>query len=193
MAAACQTRITLFPWYAVQVRPRSETVVAQTLANKQLHVFCPTYPSRRRWSDRHKTLQVALFPGYLFCGFDPARPLAVLTTPNVIQIVGLGKTPVPVDPAEIAAVHKIIDSGFAARPWPFLRIGQRIRIDHGALDGLEGFVVSEKGVERLVVSVTLLQRSVAVEIDRDAIEPVPRFAPIRPAADGRRASSAAQH
>lgn len=131
------------------------------------------YRSRRRWSDRFKQLDLPLFPGYLFCRFDyPDRVGPVLTTPGVIGIVSAGKTPIPVAEEEIEAVKRIVHSGLAAQPWPFLRVGSNVYIERGSLTGLEGFVISANKVHRLVVSVTLLQRSVAVEIDRDWVRPI---------------------
>jgi transcription antitermination factor NusG len=99
--------------------------------------------------------------------------LPVLTTPGVIGIVGAGKIPLPVAEKEIEAVRSILSSGLAAQPWPFLRVGAPVHIEHGPLRGLEGIVTSTDKVQRLVVSVTLLQRSVAVEIDSDWARPLP--------------------
>ncbi|PYU87474.1 MAG: hypothetical protein DMG08_28010, partial [Acidobacteria bacterium] len=93
--------------------------------------------------------------------------LPILVTPGVRQVVGTGKTPVPVDESEIAALQSIVVSRLQARPWPFLQVGQRVRIEQGPLSGVEGILLDSQKRERLVVSVTLLQRSVAVEIDGD--------------------------
>jgi len=112
-----------------------------------------------------------LFPGYVFCRFDPLRRLPVLTTPNVQHIVSLARIPQPVDEAEIIALQQVVRSGLLARPWPYLRIGRRIAVEEGPLAGLEGLLLGEKGQSRLIVSVHLLQRSVSVEIDRYAIRP----------------------
>lgn len=107
----------------------------------------------------------------MFCRFDPLDRLPILSTPGVVSIVGIGKFPRPVEDHEIEQVQAILASGVSAQPWPFLAIGQRVRISGGSLTGLEGFLVNFKNSYRLVVSVTLLQRSVAVEIDRDCIQP----------------------
>jgi len=139
---------------------------SRILGGKGYETFLPLYRSRRRWSDRVKHINVALFPGYLFCRFDPLdRLVPVLTTPGVLSIVSSGKAPVPVAEEEIEAVQMIVRSGLAARPRPFLQVGSKVHIDQGPLTGLDGIIAHEKNTSRLVVSVTLLQRSVAVEID----------------------------
>jgi len=159
-------------WFAIRVKSRRENVTATALRGKGLEEFAPTCRARNRWSDRVEELDVPLFPGYIFCRFDPLHRLPVITTPGIVSIVGLGKTPEPVEDAEIARIQSIVSSGALAYPWPFLRSGQRVSIVHGPLTGVDGLLVSLKKQYRLVVSITLLQRSVAVEIDRDCIQPV---------------------
>lgn len=154
-----------FPWFALQVRARHEVGVANFLTGKGYETFVPLYKSRRLWSDRVKVVESALFPGYLFCRFDVNNRLPILTTPGVVQVVGVNRTPVPVNDSEVDAVQSLVASGFPSQPWPFLQAGDRVRINSGPLRGLEGLLVELKGSHRLVVSVTLLQRSVAVEID----------------------------
>jgi transcription antitermination factor NusG len=163
-----------YPWFALQTRYRSENSVATQLRGKGYEPFLPVYKSRRRWSDRVKELELPLFPGYLFCRFNSLDRLPILVTPGVLQIVGTGKTPMPVDDAEIAAIQITIQSGVAREPWPFPQVGQRVRVEYGPLHGLEGILLSFKGRHRLVLSVTLLQRSVAVEIDESWARPIPR-------------------
>jgi transcription antitermination factor NusG len=171
-------RATLFrpdnlSWYAIQIVSRLGSIASATLRGKGYEEFLPLYRSRRRWSDRIKQLELPLFPGYLFCRFDVTdRLMPILTTPGVIGIVSAGKTPVPVDDEEIEAVRAILRSGFAAQPWPFLRVGSKVYIEGGPLAGLEGIVTDTDKIYRLVVSVSLLQRSVAVEIDRAWARPV---------------------
>jgi transcription antitermination factor NusG len=160
-------------WYALQVQSRLASIASATLRGKGYEEYLPVYRSRRRWSDRLKEVELPLFPGYLFCRLNPRdRLLPVLTTLGVIGIVGAGKIPLPVAEEEIEAVRSILSSGLAAQPWPFARMGAQVRIEHGPLRGLEGVVTSTDKVHRLVVSVTLLQRSVAVEIDSDWARPV---------------------
>ncbi len=134
-------RTDSFPWFALQIRSRYEKIAATLLCSKGYELFLPAYKSRRRWSDRIKELEVPLFPGYLFCRFDPLDRLPILVTPGVIQVVGTGKSPVPVDDAEIAALQTAVQSGLPRQPWPFLQIGQRVRVECGPLCGLEGILL----------------------------------------------------
>jgi transcription antitermination factor NusG len=141
------------------------------LRGRKYDCLLPTYPERRRYSDRLKKVDTALFPGYVFCRFDPLRRLPILTTPGVEHVVGLGRVPHPVEEAEIEAIQQIMQSGVLAKPWPYLKVGHRVRIAEGSLAGIEGLLIQERGRDRLIVSVHLLQRSVSVEIDRDSIRP----------------------
>jgi transcription antitermination factor NusG len=166
-----------FPWYALQVRPRFEKSVADTLVSKGFEGFLSMYRHRSRWSDRIKEVHLPLFSGYLFCRFDINNRLPVLITPGVMQIVGIARIPHPVEDEEIAALQAITLSGLKAEPRSYLNIGERVRIEVGQLAGVEGILQSIKGASRLIVSVGLLQRSVAVEIDESWVVPVaPRHA-----------------
>jgi transcription antitermination factor NusG len=159
------------PWFALQVRSQRENHVADQLSAKGYELFLPLYSSRKRWSDRVKKVEEPLFPGYLFCRFDPYDRLPILKTPWLLQIVGFNHTPSPVDDEEISAVRRLIASGAAAEPWPFIAIGERVRIESGPLRGVVGVLTQLKGNHKLVVSITLLQRSVAVEIDSALVIP----------------------
>jgi transcription antitermination factor NusG len=154
-----------YPWFALQVRTRHESGVANYLHGQGYESFLPLYKCRRRWSDRVKEVQTPLFPGYLFCRFDPRDRLPVMKTPGVMQIVGVNRVPVPVDDVEISAIQTLVMSGIPNQPWPFLQVGERVRIESGSLCGFEGILMDFKGTHRLVLSITLLQRSVSVEID----------------------------
>jgi len=159
-------------WYALQVRSNCEWTVNSLLTGKDYETFLPTYRTRRRWSDRTKEIEAPLFRGYTFCRFDALRRLPILTTPGVVSIIGSATGPIQVDDREIASVRGMVASGAVVGPWPFLREGQFVAVERGPLAGVEGIIVSLKGHYRLVVSVTLLQRSVAVEIDRDWVRPI---------------------
>jgi transcription antitermination factor NusG len=161
-----------YPWYAVQVRPRYERIIASTLLDKGYEGFLPLYRCRRRWSDRIKELEMPLFSGYLFCRLDITRRLPVLKTPGVIRFVGIGKALLPVDEQEMSAIISIVSAQMNMEPHPYLQVGQRVRIDHGPLAGVEGIVQLARKPARLVVSVSLLQRSVAVEIDESWLTPL---------------------
>jgi transcription antitermination factor NusG len=160
------------PWFALRIWSQKEKLVAAALASKGYEYFLPLYRCRRRWSDRVKEFELPLFPGYLFCRFDLNHRLPILITPGVMLIVGIGKIPVPVDEGELAAIQSIVNSGLKTEPWPYLQVGQRVRIERGSLIGVEGILVALKRPRRLVVSVTILQRSVAVEMDEDWAYPV---------------------
>ena len=160
-----------FPWFALQVRARHETGVAGFLEAKGYEQLVPLYKCRRRWSDRVKVTEAPLFPGYLFCRFDPQYRLPILQTPGVIQIVGYKRIPTPIDDIEMRAIQTLIASGRPAQPWPFLAVGNHVRIESGPLCGLDGIVVKLKENHRLVVSISLLRRSVAVEIDSALVGP----------------------
>lgn len=159
-------------WYAIRVRSQHEDLVARHLRVRGLEAFLPLYKQQHRWSDRFKEIELPLFPGYVFCQFDPLNRLPVLTVPGVVHIVGTGKTPVPIDQEEIAAIQAAVKSEFSTQPWPFVEIGQRVRIEYGPLCGIEGILLGFRGHHRIVLSITLLQRSVAVEINGEWARPL---------------------
>jgi len=157
-------RSVRFPWFALQVRTRHELGVADYLCGQGYEWLLPLYKCRKRWSDRIKEVETPLFPGYLFCRFNPQDRLPILKTPGVIQIVGFNHVPSPVDESEIQAIQTLMATGVPNQPWPYLGIGDKVRIESGSLRGVEGILVDFKGSHRLILSITLL-RSVAVEID----------------------------
>jgi transcription antitermination factor NusG len=150
-------------------------LVSAALRSKGLEEFLPLYRVKRRWSDRTKEIQTPLFPGYVFCRLDVQRRLPILTIPAVHSLVGNGKIPVPIADAEISNLRLITESRLQAGPWPYLKIGHRVRIQQGALEGLEGILLAQSKPSRLVVSVTLLRRSVAVEIDEAWVSAISRL------------------
>lgn len=166
------TRYLMHPWYALKVRTRGESLVSTILQRKDYAIFLPTYKESRKYSDRIKTIDAPLFPGYLFCRLDAAHRLPILTTPGVDYILGNNGEPEPLPEQEIEAILRVVRSGGAARPWPFLKTGSRVRVELGAFTGVEGILLTERGTDRLVLSITLLQRSVSVEIDRTWIRPL---------------------
>lgn len=156
-----------WPWFAVLVRTGREKTANLLLENAGYECFLPVSKSRRQWSDRTKLIEVPLFPGYLFCRMNPHNRLTVLMTPGVMQIVGVGKTPVPVEEEEVEAIQRVQKSGLSAMPWPYMQIGNVAQILEGPLRGLTGIIVKIKSGMKLVLSVSLLQRSVAVEVERN--------------------------
>jgi transcriptional antiterminator NusG len=159
-------------WFALHVRTRFESSVAVHLQGKGYEFFLPMYVSKRRWSDRMQEIEQPLFPGYVFCRFDPQARLPILVTPGVIGVVGMGKTPIAIADEEIAGIQTVVNSGLPSQPWPFLQVGEQVRIESGPLQGLTGILEEIKGRHRLILAVTLLQRSVAVEIDVACVRPV---------------------
>jgi transcription antitermination factor NusG len=162
------------PWYAIRVRTHCEAAAASVLRNRGYAEFLPMY-RRRVPRYRRKELEFPLLPGYVFARFDLTDDrLPILQIPSVLYVVGVGKIPEPVDVAEITALQTVVASCFATGPWPFLRVGDRVVIEGGPLSGIEGILVVTKNEYRVVVSITLLQRSVAVEIDREWVRPLNR-------------------
>ena len=160
MAVACPSEISMTiethksasqSWFALRVKSRCEKLVSTMIRNKGFEEFLPCYEARRRWSDRVKPVEFPLFPGYVFCRLDPQRRLPLLTTPGVLHIVGIGRTPIPIDEHEIAVIQAAIRSGLMAEPWPYIEIGQEIRLEDGPLAGLEGICVAHSKQQRLVV------------------------------------------
>jgi len=151
-----------------------------------MEAFLPLYRQRHRWSDRFEEVDLPLFPGYVFCHFNPFNRLPVLTVPGVVQIVGAAKNLLPIDESEIAAIKAAVKSGLPTRPSPFLEIGQKVRIEYGPLCGIEGILLGFRGRQRLVLSITLLQRSVAVDIN---VEWIRALSPQVTVKNGSKASS----
>jgi transcriptional antiterminator RfaH len=160
-----------FDWFALQVRSKYERIVASHLSGKDFEWFLPLYKRRKQWSDRIKETEAPLFPGYIFCRLNPQNRLPILTIPGVVQIVGYNRLPVPIEDTEIDAIQALVASGLPNQPWPFIAAGDRVRIVRGALCGMEGILIAFKGSHRLILSVTLLQRSVAVEVDSALVAP----------------------
>ena len=159
-------------WFALQVRTRWEFSTESLLSGKGYETFLPKYTNQVRRNGRLKDIESPLFPGYVFCRFDPQDRLPILVTPGVISVVSRGRLPIPLEDSELAAVQTIVQSHLPVQPWPYLEIGERVRIEDEALSGLEGILISFRGRHRLVVSVSLLRRSVSLEIDRARVVPL---------------------
>ena len=160
------------PWFAIRVRSNRERVVATHLRERGFEQYCPSYAVEHQWSDRKKTMERFLFPGYVFCRLNPQDRLPVLSVPGVVNLVGFGKTPTSIPEYEISRVRALAQSGLLVSPWPFLQIGDTVLVERGPLAGLEGILLRVKGKFRIVVSINLLQRSVSAEIDRSWIRPL---------------------
>jgi transcriptional antiterminator RfaH len=152
-------------WFAIAVKPRHEKSVAHVLDTKGFETFVPVHKNRNRHAARLRDFELPLFPGYVFSHFDLFKRLPVMITPGVTRILGVGPNPTPVDPIEIASLRKTLDKALSAKTLPFLQAGNKVRICEGPLHGVEGIIVSVRGEPRIVLSATLLQRSVLVEVD----------------------------
>jgi transcription antitermination factor NusG len=156
---------------ALVVRPRAERTVQEGLANVGLETFVPWHGVRRHWSDRIKVLKQSLFPGYVFCRSTFAERRLVMNQGGVCGVVSFDSRPALIPNDEISSLRRAVDSQLPLGPWPFLSVGQRVRIEKGLLAGLEGTLARDATAWRVVVSINALQRSVAVQVDRDMIVP----------------------
>jgi transcription antitermination factor NusG len=162
-------------WFAIAVKPRFDKSVAKALEGKGFETLVPLYKKQHRYAGRSKESELPLFPGYVFSRFHVRVRLPILTTPGVTQILGNGNRPIPLSETEIASLKTAIEARVLLQPFPFLQVGQRVRIDEGALAGVVGIVIRLKQPLRLVLSVTLLQRSVLLEIDGHQVNLEPEF------------------
>jgi transcription antitermination factor NusG len=159
-------------WWALYTRHQHEKVVADLLSAKGFEVFLPLYDSIRRWKDRQKLLSVPLFPCYVFIRGEVGRCLQVVNTPGVHMILNQGEHFAVIPENEIQAIRRTVEGPFRMEPHPFLRCGDRVRVICGSLQGVEGILVRKKNQFRLVLSVDMLAKSVAVEIDAADVESV---------------------
>lgn len=159
-------------WWAIYTRHQHERVVADMLAAKGFEVFLPLYDSVRRWKDRQKVLSLPLFPCYVFIFGGANRRFKVLSTPGVHMALTHGDRVAVIPDKEIDAIRRTVDGPFRMEPHPFLRCGDRVRVVGGSLQGLEGILTRKKNQFRLVLSVDMLAKSVAVEIDAADVESI---------------------
>jgi transcription antitermination factor NusG len=157
-------------WYAASTRSNHEKTVASQLVARGVEHFLPTYTSVRRWKDRRVTLQLPLFPGYIFVHMALADRMAVVTVPGVARLVGFDGTPVALPEQEITTLRTSLAKGFQAAPHPYLVVGRRVRVKSGALAGLSGILMRHKGNFRVVVSIDLLRQAAAVEVPCEDLE-----------------------
>ena len=162
----------LLPWFAVRVREKFRDNAEQMLRAQDVEFFSPMTTERRQWSDRQKTVTVPLFPGYLFCRFDPERQLTILRTLGVIDIVRRGARLAEVDPVELKAVERALGIDKHVESLPRLIEGQPVRVILGPLRGVTGVLVEQKNEWKLLLAVTMMNRSVAVAIDRAQVEAI---------------------
>jgi len=159
-------------WYALQVRRRFERIVSRTLLRNGYEEFLPLYHGFRRSSDGPERIELPLFPGYVFCRFDFLKRLQVLTVPGVNAVAGFGPRTTPIAESELESLRTILNSGRDCEPCRFIATGNRARVESGPLAGTEGFL-SHKSKLRLVVSVGMIQRSVAVDVEAGSLKMLP--------------------
>jgi transcriptional antiterminator NusG len=166
-------------WYAIEVKQRYERFIARLLGEKQIESLSPSYVTRKQGSDRVRTTETPFFPGYIFGRFDPTIRMPVLSTPGVRRIVSLGKEPVPLSDEEVFSVQLLARTESKVEPHPYLEVGSRVTIVWGPLAGLTGYLVEMKSSCRVVVSVTLIQRSIAAEVDISMLSADPASGGVR--------------
>jgi transcription antitermination factor NusG len=159
-------------WWVIYTRHQHERVVAEMLGSKGFEVFLPLYESVRRWKDRNKVIKLPLFPCYVFARGGLSRRLQIITTPGVQMILAHGEQVSLVPDGEIDAIRRAVEGCLRVEPHPFLRCGERVRVRRGTLEGVEGILIRKKNLYRLVLSVDMMAKSVAVEIDASDVEPV---------------------
>lgn len=174
-------------WCAVYTYPRHEKSVLEHLESKSLEAFLPTFVTESRWKDRHVRLQTPVFPGYVFTRINASHRSKVLSSPGVIRILCFNGMPAPIEDGEIESVKLCLERGMVIESCPFLEVGDRVRVKSGVLEGLEGHISRRKNDRRLIVPITLIHQSVAIEIDVHLLELVNAEADRRGRSLGRRA------
>jgi len=159
-------------WFAAYTSANHEKRVALQLSVRSVEHFLPVYSSVRRWKDRRVTLDLPLFPGYVFVRLALRDRLRVLQIPGLAYLVAFDGTPSPLPDSEIDSLRSSLAGGIRVQPHPYLTIGRRIAVKSGPMAGFHGILVRRKGLSRLVVSLDLIQRSMAVEIDEADLEPL---------------------
>jgi transcription antitermination factor NusG len=165
-------------WHALYTRHQHEKVVARALSGKGFEVFLPQYRTVHRWKDRQRELLLPLFPNYVFIRGGLDRMLILVTTPGIHSLVSWGGRPADIPSEEIEAVRRLVESSLQVEPHPFLKCGDRVRIKSGPLEGIEGILVRKTRGFRLVLSVEMLSKSAAVEVDVSMVERLRTLEPI---------------
>jgi len=159
-----------FAWYVLKIRTGGELAAVAALRDRGFTPYCPTQKVRRRYSDRMKVVEAAVFPGYVFCQFDVRKRLPIVSCPGVEYILGFADGPTAIPEEELINIRRMIDAGASAVQ--SLACGQRVRVTHGALKGVEGILVRDTTGDRLVVSIELLNRGASLHVNHDEICPV---------------------
>jgi transcription antitermination factor NusG len=159
-------------WYALYTNPRHEKVVAKQLNERCVENFLPLYRSWHRWKDRRKQVDLALFPGYVFVRIEEQNKLQVLKTPGAVNLVSFSGKLAALPEPEIEALRNALHNQVFAEPCPYLKVGRKVRVVRGPMAGAEGILARKKDKYRVVISVEVLMRSVALEIDGTDLEAV---------------------
>jgi transcriptional antiterminator NusG len=161
-------------WFAVRTRPRYEKKVCAELQEKGINSFLPLSSAMHQWSDRKRQVHVPLFPGYVFVHIAPVLTsrISVLRTNGVLNFVGVRNMGVPIPDSEIEAVRTVIEERVIFEPYPYLKVGQRVCIRGGSLDGVSGVLAAVNGDQSLIISVNLIQRSIAMRIEGYRVEAI---------------------
>jgi transcription antitermination factor NusG len=157
-------------WFAAYTCANHEKRVAAELGVRSVEHFLPLYGSVRRWKDRRVQLELPLFPGYVFVRLPLCERLRVIQIPSVVRLVGFGGLPVPLPDKEMELMRSGLSRNVRVEPHPFLTVGRRVYITAGPLQGIPGVLLKKRGGYRVVLSIELIQRSVAVEVDATDIE-----------------------
>jgi transcription antitermination factor NusG len=161
-------------WYAVQTRSRHEKMVARQLERLGFATFLPLTSQVRQWSDRRKLVEMPLFPGYAFLRmvYQPEERLRVLGTEGIVSFVGMHGQGMPIPDKQIEYIQTLLSAKVPLESYPFLKVGQRVKIRSGSLNGTEGILVGQESDRMLVISVELIQRSVSIRLQGYEVEPV---------------------
>jgi len=159
-------------WYALHTCANHEKVVARRLELRSLECFLPLYQKMSRWKDRQVKVPLPLFSGYVFVRMALTEKWRALQIPGVVRLVGFSGQPTPIDSEEMRALQRGFDGGLLAEPWPYLPVGCRVRVKSGPLRGAAGVLARKKTICRFVLSLHLIQRSMAVEVDAADLEPI---------------------
>ena len=172
LSEATNTEQQAAPWYAIYTNSRHERVVAKHLQDRSIETVVPLYRSWHRWKDRRKLVELALFPSYVFVRIEAQKRLRVLQVPGVVSLVSFNGQPAALPEQEINALRKGLENEIYAEPHPYLRVGRRVRVVRGPMAGAEGILSRKKDKCRVVISIDVLMRSIAVEVDGADVEPI---------------------
>jgi len=171
METAAKTSLPQPQWYATYTRSRHEKMIAEQMERRAIEHFLPLYEAERMWKNGRARVDFPLFPGYVFVRISLRDRLEVLRIPGVVRLVGFSDAPTPLPEKDITIIRAALANGIIAERFPYLKIGSRVRVRSGPLEGLEGVLHHIKGKSRLVVSVDAVMQSIAIEVDANLVEP----------------------